>query len=403
MSDLSVEYLGVHFENPFVLASAPPSANCEMIARAFEAGWAGAVIKTLIGDDEPVANVQNRFASSRLGPRLLAFQNVELVSETPPEKWFDYIRELKKDFPRKVIIGSVMGDAESASSWVDITLGCQEAGADLVELNLSCPHGYPEKAKGSTIGQSAEYSSRIMNWVRQDRRITVPVVPKLTGAVTDISFTGQALADAGADGICAINTYPAFMGFDLKTLTPKLSIGGYTTEGGYSGPGMKPIALRCISDLAHKPGLPIMGSGGIFSGFDAVEFMLLGASLVQVCTAVMFGGYGILTKMSKQVEEFMEWHGFSTVGDFIGRGGKLIRKHSELNREFTVQPLIDEEECIGCRKCMISCRDGGFQAIEMREKLPVVDLDRCRGCSLCYHVCPTDAITMAEGAKSAAR
>ncbi len=392
--NLFVDYLGRRFENPFVLSSGPPTANAEMIARAFEAGWAGAVIKTLIR--EPVKNLQNRFASIKLGTRIVAFENIELVSEMAPEEWYRDIRILKERFPNKIIIGSIMGDVENEEQWLELALGCQDAGVDLVELNFSCPHGYPEKEKGSAIGQSVEFSSRIIGWLKNEKKITVPIIPKLTPAVANISYIGEAVANAGADGISAINTFPSMMGFDLKTLKPKPSVGGYTTVGGFSGPGLKPIALRCVSDLVKKPGLPVMACGGVSSGYDAVEFILAGAPIVQVCTAVMLQGYSIVSKMQEEIIEFMQWHNFSMVKDFLGTGNKLTRQFSELDQSYSVKAHIDSDKCTGCKICFVSCYDAAYQAIEMRENLAVIDYNKCKGCSLCFQVCPTGAISMVE-------
>ena len=261
--NLKTEYVGIGLENPFVLGSAPPTGDGDMIARAFERGWAGAVIKTLI--PEVVRNVGNRFASLKVNHQLMAFQNFELLSERGPELWYRDIERLKKSFPHKVVISSIMGDARSPDQWVQLALGSQEAGADIIELNFSCPHGYPEKGKGSAIGQNAEYAASIVAWLNECPDLRIPLVPKLTAATADISHIGEAVAKAGAAGLCAINTVPSFMGFDLKTMTPLASVGGYSTTGGYSGPGIKPIALRCIYELSRNPGLPLMASGGIFS------------------------------------------------------------------------------------------------------------------------------------------
>lgn len=391
---LSVDYLGKRFENPFVLSSGPPTANAEMISRAFEAGWAGAVIKTLI--QEPVKNLQNRFASNKLGTRIFAFENIELLSEMTPEEWYRDIRILKKRFPMKVIIGSIMGDAKNKEQWLDLALGCQDAGADLIELNFSCPHGYPEKGKGSAIGQSDEFSSRITKWLKDEKRITVPIIPKLTPAVSNISYVGEAVANAGADGISAINTFPSVMGYDLKSLKPKPSVSGCTTAGGFSGQGLKPIALRCVSDLVKSPKLPVMACGGVSSGYDAVEFILTGAPIVQVCTAVMLKGYSIVSKIQEELMEFMGWHNFSTVKDFLGIGNKLIRHFSELDQSYSVKAHVDPDKCTGCEICFVSCHDAAYQAIEMRDNLAIVNHNKCKGCSLCFQVCPTDAISMME-------
>ncbi len=393
---LAVDYSGVHFENPFVLASGPPTANADMISRAFDAGWAGAVIKTLIL--EPVNNLQNRFATIKVGSKIVAFKNIELLSELKPEDWYRDIRTLKKRFPNKIVIGSIMGDAKAEDQWIELARGCQDAGVDLIELNFSCPHGYPDKGKGSAIGQAEEYSSMITGWLKTDSRITVPIIPKLTAAVSDITHIREAVAIAGADGICAINTYPSLMGFDLKTLEPRASVGGNTTPGGYSGPGLKPIALKCVSDLVKNPGLPVMACGGVSSGYDAAEFILLGAPIVQVCTEVMLEGYSVVSKIKTELTEFMGWHGFSTIGDFLGLGNERIRKFAELDRDYAVTACVDLDNCSGCQTCFVSCRDAGYQVIEMRDGFPVVDRAMCRGCSLCFHVCPNNAISMVSTA-----
>ncbi len=392
--DISTNYLGKHFENPFILASAPPTANAEMIKRAFEAGWAGAVIKTLI--QEPVKNLQNRFATYKMGKKIIGFENIELLSELTPEEWYKDIQKLKKDFPHKIVVGSIMGDAKNKNQWVEMALGCQDAGVDFLELNFSCPHGYPAKGKGAAIGQDPEYSAMITLWLKEDSRIKVPIIPKMTPAITNISSIGEAVANAGADGICAVNTFPVIMGFNLRTLKPKPDVGGYTTAGGMSGASLKPVALRCVNDLVENPGLPVMACGGISSGFDAVEFMLLGAPVVQVCTEVMLKGYSIISKMKKEVSRFMEWHGYSSIKEFIGLGTGLTTQYSELDQDFKVTPSVDPVKCNGCQVCFVSCRDGGYQAIKMKEHLAVIIEDRCSGCSLCFQVCPQDAIQMVE-------
>jgi dihydropyrimidine dehydrogenase (NAD+) subunit PreA len=394
--NLKTEYLGLELINPFVLASGPAAANGEMIARAFEAGWAGAVIKTLIS--EPVLNLHNRFASKRLGGKLFAFENIELLSEQPPDQWYQDIRELKRAFPDRAVIGSIMGDAKEPGPWIDLALGCQEAGADLLELNFSCPHGYPEKGKGAAIGQEAEFTERITGWLTRNPEVKIPIVPKLTAAVADISHIGQAAADAGAQGLSAINTIPSIMGIDLKTLLPRPTVAGRTTPGGMSGPAIKPIALRCISDLVKSPGLPVMACGGISTGFDAAEFLLLGAPLVQVCTAVMVEGVGIVERMEKELGEFMGWHGFDTISQFLGKVEPQVGTFADLDPGYRVRAEIDTDGCIGCGDCVTSCRDAGYQAVALSNEKATIDGEKCQGCSLCFQVCENDAVRMIETA-----
>lgn len=392
--DTRTAYLGLELINPFILASAPPTATPAMIARAFDAGWAGAVIKTLTRP--AVKNLSNRFASNSLGRQIFAFENIELLSELSPEAWFQGIRELKRDYPDRVIIGSIMGDAASPDQWIELALGCQEAGADLLELNFSCPHGYPERGQGAAIGQHADLAARITGWLASDPRITIPLLPKLSAAVTDISHIGEAVAGAGAKGLVAINSIPSIMGFDLETLEPRPSVNGYSTAGGYSGPGIRPIALRCLHELVTCPGLPVMASGGISTGADALDFLLMGAPAVQACTSVMLGGYGIIERWLAELRSFMERHNFATVSSFTGLGHRRMRAHHELDLAFRVHAQIDRGLCTACGKCLISCRDGGYGAISKPDDHFRIDIELCTGCSLCSHVCPTRAIRMVQ-------
>jgi dihydropyrimidine dehydrogenase (NAD+) subunit PreA len=390
--DISTDVLGLKFQNPFILASAPPTGTYDKIARAFDAGWAGAVIKTLIC--EPVINLQNRFATNKMHSGIIGFENLEQLSETKSEEWFKSIRKLKEKYPEKRIIGSIMGDATIYDNWKYLAYGCQEAGADMLELNFSCPNGYPDKDKGSAMGQNPEICNRIVRWLKEDNSIRIPIIAKLTAAVTDITTIGTAVSQAGVDAICAINTIPAFMGFNLKTLEPKASINGYTTYGGYSGPGIKPIALKSVSALIKNPGIPVISCGGISNGFDAAEFILLGSPAVQVATAVLIKGVGIVDEMKRELMEFMSWHNFKTLNDFMGLGNAKLVSYDNLDKSYSVKARVNTEKCHGCGVCFTSCRDSGTHAIEMREGKAFVNENKCMGCSLCFNVCPHNAIDM---------
>ena len=391
-SDLNTTYLGVPFQNPFILASAPPTATGDMVRRAFETGWGGAVIKTLTLDT--VHNLPNRFAAIKNGNRITGFENLELLSEQTPDQWYKDIAVIKADFPHCPIIGSIMGSVDSPDEWLSLARGCQDAGADLLELNFSCPHGYPERGRGAAIGQNPDYAARITRWLTTCEEITIPIIPKLTAAVADIRHIAEELAKAGAHGFCAINTMPSFFGFDLKTLRPQPDIGGMTSYGGYSGPGIKPIAMRAVSEICQSPGLPVMASGGIANGFDAAEFMLLGAPVVQVGTEVMLRGFGIVDKMQQELREFMAWHGFASTADFIGRCRDKATSFGELSGDHACHARLLANCCTGCGACHTACRDGGYQAISWSGELPEIDQAACTGCSLCSHVCPSGAISM---------
>ncbi len=394
MNRFDVLFMGRPLINPFILASAPPTATPAMIERAFEAGWAGAVIKTLI--DEPVRNLSNRFGINKIGNRMYAFKNIELLSELSPNEWFSGVVNLKKKFPDRLIVGSIMADARDFDGWKRLALGCQEAGMDMVELNFSCPNGYPERGKGCAIGQNEIIASEIVRNIKSDHRITLPIIPKLTPNITDIAFIGEELAKAGADAFCAINTVPSFLGFDLSTLNPKVNVNGYSTSGGYSGPGIKPIALRCVYELVSSSSIPVMGCGGCMTAEDAIEFLLLGTGVVQLATAVMFEGYPLIHKLLSGLQEFMYRHGFETVADFQGKGLQRIKHFYQLDITFKTNAIIDPETCKLCGKCVISCRDGGYQAISIMSDdiCPYIDPVKCVGCSLCVHICPFDAIHM---------
>ena len=391
-ADLSSTYLGVKFKNPFILASAPPTATGDMVRRAFEAGWGGAVIKTLI--QEPVQNLPNRFAVVRHGNRITGFENLELLSEQKPDQWYKDITTIKADFPLCPIIGSIMGAANSPDEWLSLARGCQDAGADLLELNFSCPHGYPERGRGAAIGQNPDYATQITRWLTSCKDIFIPIIPKLTAAVANIQHIAEELALVGAHGFCAINTIPSFFGFDLKTLRPKPDISGMTSYGGYSGPGIKPIALRAVSEICQSPGLPVMASGGITNGFDAAEFMLLGAPVVQVGTEVMLRGFGLIDRMQRDMREFMAWHDFASTADFIGRCRNTAASYGSLSGDSDCRPLLCAHNCTHCGTCFTACRDGGYQAINWDGGLPEIDTAVCTGCSLCSQVCPVGALQM---------
>lgn len=401
MTDLRVSFCGIDLPNPFILASAPPTGTCEMIARGFEAGWGGAVTKTIGLHSEKVKNVTPRitslcFSSFEGEPKkVYAIGNIELISDRPFSVWIDEIKELRKQYPDRCIIVSIMADGNNKDEWVEIAKSAQEAQASALELNFSCPHkGMAGEAVGRAIGQDPVISARITSWVKQV--VNIPVLVKLTPNVTDVVQIGKAVRSAGADGLTAINSVAAIPGVDLDTFAPIPAVFGRGAQGGLGGPAIKPIALRIVSELARDVGLPISGVGGISTWKDAAEFALLGASTFQVGTAVMFNGYGIIEDLCEGLRAWMEDKGFSKISDFVGLANKNILDIMELDRSVRLVSSINRDRCVKCDICFVCCRDGGYQAITVPEdRIPIVDQSKCSGCGLCVQACPVwDCITL---------
>jgi len=378
-------------KNPFLLASGPPTASGENIRRAFDAGWAGAVIKTIHPDDMDIRDLSPRFCAWKgKSGELLGFENYELLSKHPASYWMSEIREIKSEYPEHLLIASIMGDTDP-SSWQDLTKRVQQAGADAVELNMSCPHGMPEAGVGAAIGQNPSMVRELTRMVSSVADI--PVYVKLTPNITDISPAARGAADGGADGISAINTIQCIMGVDIDTYSPLPSVCGYSTQGGYSGPAIKPVGLNMVSRIAHSVNLPIIGIGGITRWQDAVEYILLGASAIQVCTAVMWNGYDIIKAMNTGLSEYLAQKGFKSPDAIKGRSLPLLSLHQDMDRRSRIYPQVSREaECIQCGRCVTACTDGGYEALVMTSKGPAPDLERCDGCGLCILVCRSKAL-----------
>lgn len=329
MIDLSVHVDGLRLANPFIIASGPPSTNANVIARAFDEGWGGVVCKTIVLDSTKIVNVSPRYARWRVGDEVVGWENIELISDRPIEVWEEEFRALKTRYPGRVLIASVMEEYRRAA-WHEVVERMQRAGADAIELNMSCPHGLPERRMGSAMGQSPEVLREVCGWVREVAR--VPVCAKMTPNVTSMVDVAVAAVEGGCHGISAINTVLSVMGIDLDTLRPVPTVEGMTTPGGYSGRAVKPIALRMAMEIARAVGgrASLSAIGGVESGGDAAEFVLLGASTVQVCTGVMVHGYGLVRELERGLRAFMDRHGFRTIEDFRGRSLKYFTSHAEL-------------------------------------------------------------------------
>jgi len=379
--------------NPFLLASASPTASADLIRRAFLQGWAGAVTKTIKPDSMAVSDVSPRFHGWRdSAGAVVGFENIELVSKRDEAYWVKTIADLKTEFPDRMVIASLMGDSRPAS-WRNLACRMVEAGADALELNFSCPHGMPEKGVGAAIGQDPAITARITGWVKDVAR--KPVIVKLTPNVTDIRVTALAAVGAGADAIAAINTVESITGVDLDTLQPYPLVGGRSAYGGYSGAGVKPIGLKAVAQIAGAVSVPIHGMGGIRTWSDAAEYLSLGASVVQVCTEVMVSGFSIVKPLAEGLACYLDKKHFFGTEDLRGRALAKLSSHEGLDRSTQVRPsAARHEDCVLCGKCLVACRDGGYQAISIRDRRVQFDLEKCDGCSLCRVVCPEGVIEM---------
>ena len=420
MADLTTDFAGIKCPNPFWLASGPPTNCGEQVMRAFDAGWGGAVWKTI---GEPIVNVSSRYSSVDWnGQRMMGLNNIELISDRPIETNLREITEVKKRYPRHAVIASLMVDSKR-EVWHDIVKRSEDAGADGLELNFGCPHGMSERGMGSAVGQVPEYACMITEWVKEAAR--TPVLVKLTPNITDIRMAARAAKSGSADGLSAINTINSITGIDLDTFTPRPNVGGRSGHGGYCGPAVKPIALHLVQQIASDPDvqLPISGIGGIGSWREAAEFILLGCGTVQVCTAAMHYGYRIVEDMIDGLSNWMDEKGLRTIDDFRGLSIPKVTDWKHLDLNYKIVARINRDKCIGCELCYIACWDGAHQCIHLEGRpseitvtpiakldpaqaniggtpsyrIPRVDEDECVGCNLCWLVCPVEnCITMEQ-------
>lgn len=418
MADLTTTFSGVTAPNPFWLASAPPTNSAYQIHKAFEAGWGGVVWKTI---GAPVINISNRYGSLKVeGRRLVGINNVELVSDRPLETNLAEIAEVKKEWPDRAVWVSAMVDADP-KAWRDIVDAIEQSGADGIELNFGCPQGMSERGMGAAVGQVPELCAQNTAWVRECTDL--PVIVKLTPNVTDIKVPALAALNAGADALSLINTINSIASVDLDTLHVTPNIGGRASHGGYAGPAVRPIALHMLTELMGDQsiqafGVPVSGIGGVSTWQDAAEFLCLGATSVQVCTAAMHHGFRIVADMISGLSNWMDEHGFTTIEDFRGRALEGVGSYNSLDLSYRAVAHIDADRCLKCNLCWQACEDTAHQCIDLvapdgdvvragideslngavtslSRPVPRVREDDCVGCALCFNVCPVDdCITM---------
>jgi dihydropyrimidine dehydrogenase (NAD+) subunit PreA len=396
MADLHCAIGGVKSVNPFWLASAPPTDKYINVKRAFDAGWGGVVWKTL-GADPPVVNASSRYGVHRDQNRgIVGINNIELISDRPLEQNLREIEQLRREYPERVIIGSLMAPVDE-QSWKSLAVKIANAGVQGIELNLGCPHGMCERGMGSAIGQVPGMVEDTTRWVREAVG-SLPVFTKLTPNITDIVVPAEAARRGGANGVALINTVNSIVSVDLNAMSPRPTVDGKGTHGGYCGTAVKPIALNMVQAIARDPetaGLAISAIGGITTWRDAAEFIALGAQGVQVCTAAMLYGFRIVDDMIDGLLNFMEENQYRSLEDFRGKALRNTVDWNELNLNFDLKAFIHQDKCIECGRCHIACEDGAHQAIRIDAKpgggrMFTVINDECVGCNLCQHVCPVE-------------
>jgi len=421
MADLSIEFAGIKSPNPFWLASAPPSNSGDQVHRAFEAGWGGAVWKTI---GPPVLNVSNRYGAWDYGgQKMLAMNNVELISDRPLEINLREIADVKRAWPDRAVIVSAMVES-TPEAWREIVQQIEDTGADGIELNYGCPHGMSERGMGSAVGQVPEYCEQITSWVKNVAKI--PVIVKLTPNITNIVGPARAAVAGGADAISLINTINSITAIDLDTFEISPNIGGKGGHGGYAGPAVKPIALNMLAAVASdevvvRSGIPVSGMGGISVWRDGAEFLLLGAGSLQVCTAAMHYGFRIVEDLCDGLSNWMDSKGLANIAEFRGRSLPRMSAFQDFDLSFRAVARINADKCIKCNLCYVACNDTAHQCIDLtaadgrlvkpgfdirsngraeatdHRPQPIVREEDCVGCRLCHNVCPVDGcIEMVE-------
>jgi len=394
--DLSITFCGVPCENPFFLSSSVVGSNYEMVAKAFDMGWAGVAFKT-IGTFVP-KEVSPRFDALRKeAVPFVGFKNIEQISDHTLEENLDFLKQLKKDYPTKIIIASIMGQTEE--EWTYLAKVMTEAGSDIIECNFSCPHMAAD-GLGSDVGQNPELVSAYTKAVKRGTHL--PILAKMTPNIGNMEIPAIAAIEAGATGIAAINTIKSIMNVNLETFSSGPDVEGKTSVGGYSGKAVKPIALRFIHSLRNSEKLvkmPISGMGGIETWRDAAEFISLGCENIQVTTSVMQYGYRVIDDMIEGMQLYLSTHGFTSVSEIVGKALEQIVPADDLNRDSICYPKFNKSKCIGCGRCYLSCYDGGHQALtqDVITGKPILAAKKCVGCHLCVMVCPVQAIS--QGAR----
>lgn len=389
---LKTDICGIEIDNPFLLSSSVVASNYDMCKRALEAGWAGVSFKTISCMD--IHEASPRFSSIKTSDgSFAAFKNIEQLNEHSVEENLLIFKKIKKDFPNKFLLVSIMGRNEE--EWAYLAKESEKNGADALELNFSCPNMTKEHT-GSDVGQIPELVEKYTRVVINS--VNIPVIAKLTPNVANIKDSALAAKRGGAMGVAAINTIKSITEYDLiKSLEDK-NFNKKVAVGGLSGSAVKPIALRFISEIAKEKELSnihISAMGGIKTYKDAIMFIGLGASSLQVTTSVMEYGYRIIDDLKEGLALYLSKIGYK-LKDLKGALLKNVVDIKDIKRDIAIYPKFDRNKCVGCGRCYISCMDGGHQAISFENRKPILNPNKCVGCHLCIMVCPVNAIKSSE-------
>jgi dihydroorotate dehydrogenase (fumarate)/dihydropyrimidine dehydrogenase (NAD+) subunit PreA len=397
MIDLSVEICGFTFKNPLIVAAGTPTKNAKYMKKAMEAGAGGVVAKTITREPLLQKYPKPRFTilHKKGWPYIYSNYSCEYFSTYKPEDWVKEINEARR-FANEhgcILIGSVAG--RTPEEWAELAQMVVQAGADMVELDMGCPHpkGLAHKT-GGEVGQDPELAASITKLVKE--AVDVPVFVKLTPEAVDVTLVAKKVEKAGADGVTAINRYPA-LDIDVETGRPLL----HSSFAGVGGPWMLPITLKWIAKLASTIKIPILATNGITSWKDAVKCIMCGASAVQICTAIMYGakGYSVIGDIISGVKSYMERKGYSRIDEFKGKTLSQIVPFESVDRETKVWAIVAKQKCNGCSLCVNWCFSDAITIIKLGNKsYAKIDAKKCEGCGLCVSLCPQSAIEM-EGAR----
>ncbi|MCL5265364.1 MAG: tRNA-dihydrouridine synthase [Chloroflexi bacterium] len=388
MSDLKVDFCGVKFKNPVVVSSAEPTNSVSHIKKCLDAGAAGVVVKTLTDSEAmhtltnnsryAVLNEKGELFRGRL-PRFYTFYSRSGFAKEPYEQWYAYLTETQ-EYARERdahVIGSI--GASTPEKWVEIAKMVEDAGIELAELNFGCPHPsqMKEAKTGMLIGQDPVFAAELTHAITS--AVKIPIVVKLTPQVSDVVSVAKAVKEAGAAGLTVINR---FVGFAVNIETGKPYIDG---RAGVGGPWVKVLALNYLSQIHEAVPLPIAGTNGIYDWRDAIEFIMTGASLMQVCTVVMLKGYKAITEIVDGVGKFMDEKGYANVAAMRGIATRASLTYEEQFARPKRKSAIDYDLCTSCKLCVRSC---WYDALTVDGRKVKTDSDKCIGCELCVSVCP---------------